>query len=40
MDYWLEHVVRPAKRWNTYKKYEQTVRLYLKPGLGNQRLER
>ncbi|MEV0400608.1 tyrosine-type recombinase/integrase [Actinoallomurus sp. NPDC050550] len=40
LDYWLEHVVRPAKRWNTYKKYEQTVRLYLKPGLGNQRLER
>jgi integrase len=40
LDYWLEHVVHPAKRWNTYKKYEQTVRLYLKPGLGNQRLER
>ncbi|MCO5970213.1 site-specific integrase [Actinoallomurus sp. WRP6H-15] len=32
--------MRPAKRWNTYKKYEQTVRLYLKPGLGSQRLER
>ncbi|GAA4130718.1 tyrosine-type recombinase/integrase [Actinomadura keratinilytica] len=40
LDYWLEHVVRPAKRWNTYKKYEQTVRLYLKPGLGKQRLDR
>jgi integrase len=40
LDYWLEHIVRPAKRWNTYKKYEQTVRLYLKPGLGNQRLDR
>ncbi|TDE28125.1 site-specific integrase [Actinomadura sp. 6K520] len=40
LDYWLEEVVRPSKRWNTYKKYEQTSRLYLKPGLGNQRLDR
>ncbi|MFB4301101.1 tyrosine-type recombinase/integrase [Actinomadura sp. NTSP31] len=40
LDYWLEEVVRPSKRWNTYKKYEQTARLYLKPGLGNQRLDR
>ncbi|WP_433242951.1 tyrosine-type recombinase/integrase [Actinomadura nitritigenes] len=40
LDYWLEHVVRPAKRWNTYKKYEQTVRLYLKPGLGKLSLDR
>lgn len=40
LDYWLENVVRPAKRWNTYKKYEQTVRLYLKPGLGGEKLER
>lgn len=39
LDYWLAQVVRPAKRWNTYKKYEQTVRLYLKPGLGKQRLD-
>ncbi|RSN59566.1 tyrosine-type recombinase/integrase [Actinomadura sp. WAC 06369] len=40
LDYWLEEVVRPSKRWNTYKKYEQTVRLYLKPGLGKQSLDR
>lgn len=40
LDYWLEHIVRPSVRWNTYKKYEQTVRLYLKPGLGKQRLDR
>ncbi|MFI0374505.1 tyrosine-type recombinase/integrase [Actinomadura sp. 1N219] len=40
LDYWLENVVRPSKRWNTYKKYEQTVRLYLKPGLGKLSLDR
>jgi Phage integrase, N-terminal SAM-like domain len=40
LEYWLEHIVRPSVRWNTYKKYEQTVRLYLKPGLGKQRLDR
>jgi len=40
MDYWLEQAVRPSKSWNTYKKYEQTVRLYLKPDLGNQPLQR
>jgi integrase len=40
LDYWLAHVVRPVARWNTYKKYEQTVRLYLKPGLGRKPLNR
>lgn len=40
LDYWLEEVVRPARRWNTYKKYEQTIRLYLKPGLGRKPLTR
>jgi integrase len=40
LDYWLAQVVRPAARWNTYKKYEQTVRLYLKPGLGRKPLGR
>lgn len=40
LDYWLEQIVRPSKRWNTYKKYEQTVRLYLKPGLGKRPLAR
>jgi integrase len=39
-DYWLAQVVRPGVRWNTYKKYEQTVRLYLKPGLGRTPLGR
>lgn len=40
LDYWLKHVIRPAKRWNTYAKYEQTARLYLKPMLGNKPLEK
>lgn len=40
MEYWLAQVVRPVARWNTYKKYEQTVRLYLKPGLGQKPLGR
>lgn len=40
LEYWLEEVVRPSKSWNTYKKYEQTVRLYLVPGLGRQSLGR
>jgi integrase len=40
LDHWLAQVVRPAVRWNTYKKYEQTVRLYLKPGLGRKPLSR
>jgi len=40
LDYWLTQVVRPVARWNTYKKYEQTVRLYLQPGLGRKPLSR
>jgi integrase len=40
LDYWLEQVVRPSKRWNTYKKYEIFVRIYLKPGLGKRPLTR
>jgi integrase len=40
LDYWLREVVQPSVRWNTYKKYEQTVRLYLKPGLGRKPLGR
>jgi integrase len=40
LDYWLTQVVRPSARWNTYKKHEQTVRLYLKPGLGQKPLGR
>jgi integrase len=40
LDYWLEHVAKPSVRSTTYAKYEQTVRLYLKPNLGSQRLDR
>ncbi|MDS1270438.1 site-specific integrase [Lipingzhangella sp. LS1_29] len=40
LDYWLEHVAKPSVRATTYAKYEQTVRLYLKPTLGSQRLDR
>ena len=40
LDYWLEQIVRPSKRWNTYNKYEVTVRLYLKPALGRKPLTR
>jgi integrase len=34
LDHWLEHVVAPNRRPATYRLYEMTVRLYLKPGLG------
>jgi integrase len=34
LDYWLEHVVTPNRRPATYRLYEMTARLYLKPGLG------
>jgi Phage integrase, N-terminal SAM-like domain len=34
LDHWLEHVVLPNRRPATYRLYEMTVRLYLKPGLG------
>lgn len=40
LDYWLEQVAGPSVRPTTYAKYEQAVRLYLKPGLGRQRLDR
>lgn len=40
LDYWLEHVVKGSVRSTTYAKYEQAVRLYLKPGLGGKRLDR
>jgi hypothetical protein len=32
LDYWLEHVVTVNRRPATYRLYEMTVRLYLKPG--------
>jgi integrase len=40
LDYWLEHVVTPNRRPATYRLYEMTVRLYLKPGLGTSPLTR
>lgn len=40
LDYWLENVVRVAKRPATYELYEATVRLHLKPALGKHSLVR
>ena len=40
LDYWLENVVLPNRRPATYRLYEMTVRLYLKPGLGKNPLTR
>jgi integrase len=40
LDYWLEQVVTPNRRPATYRLYEMTVRLYLKPGLGASPLTR
>jgi integrase len=40
LGYWLEDVVRVAKRPATYELYEATVRLHLKPALGNYSLVR
>jgi integrase len=40
LDHWLEHVVSLNRRPATYRLYEMTVRLYLKPGLGNSPLTR
>lgn len=40
LDYWLENVVRVAKRPATYELYEATVRLHLKPALGKYTLQR
>jgi integrase len=40
LDYWLEHVVTVNRRPATYRLYEMTVRLYLKPGLGSSPLTR
>ncbi|MFB8777152.1 tyrosine-type recombinase/integrase [Streptomyces broussonetiae] len=40
LDYWLENIVRTNRRRTTYSRYEVAVRLHLKPGLGNQALDR
>ena len=39
LPYWLENVVKPRRKLNTYDKYEAHVRLYLVPLLGAKRLE-
>ncbi|MEU9246825.1 tyrosine-type recombinase/integrase [Streptomyces sp. NPDC048385] len=36
LDYWLTEVVKPNRRPATYAQCETIVRLYLKPGLGDQ----
>ena len=36
--YWLEEIVKPNQRPNTYDKYETMVRLYLVPRLGKKKL--
>jgi integrase len=38
LDYWLEQVVKVTRRPATYAQCETIVRLYLKPGLGEQKL--
>ncbi|MXG27463.1 tyrosine-type recombinase/integrase [Streptomyces sp. YIM 132580] len=38
--YWLEHIVKPNREYNTYVKYESKVRLYLVPHLGKKPLVR
>ncbi len=40
LDYWLEEVVKSNRRPATYAQCETIVRLYLKPGLGSQLLNR
>jgi hypothetical protein len=40
LDYWLAEAAGPAVRPTTYAKYEFIVRLYLRPGLGQHRLDR
>jgi integrase len=40
LDYWLENVVSPNRRPATYRLYEMTVRLYLRPQIGQYSLTR
>jgi integrase len=40
LDYWLDNVIVPNRRPATYRLYEMTVRLYLKPALGTVPLAR
>jgi integrase len=38
LDRWLSDVVKPSRAPKTYTSYEQTVRLYLNPGIGHYKL--
>jgi len=38
LEYWLENIVKQNRRPATYTLYEMNIRLYLLPGLGNQKL--
>ena len=38
LEYWLENFVKRNRRPATYNLYEMNIRLYLIPGLGNQKL--
>lgn len=40
LDYWLENVKKPAVRPKTFKSYELSVRAYLKPHIGDVRLDK
>jgi integrase len=40
LDRWLEEFAKPRIRPKTYRSYEQTIRLYLKPKLGHYILEK
>lgn len=40
LDYWLTEVAEPKLRPTTLAKYRSTVELYLRPGLGTQRLDK
>jgi integrase len=38
--YWLEHVVKPARKPKTYEGYELVARVHIVPALGRKRLHR
>lgn len=40
LDYWLENIHRPQVRPTTYRHYEQTIRLHIKPHIGARQLHR
>lgn len=40
LEYWLDKIVRPNTRPNTFASYEQTVRLHVVPRVGGHRIDR